>query len=607
MAWKIFAKREIIVNAGIEDFGHLYIEIQNDTNQKIKQLHGYPYDPTTNTWRRAGYPLNSDDIIQGRILPDNQREMTAGVNDQSVLLYSGTQANVEKAVAYAQSALVYVNAYKYDYTTFGADAISDTLFNSNNVFSTIVDAMQQIIPIPQSAVDDIENYRIFLPPNPGAGINMFRGNEWRPLDRVPNRDANGNTVYGSFVKDTGETSLLRGTPYGDQLFGSDVDTDSNDSLYGGGGNDILNGLDGTDYLYGEAGDDDMFLGANDTAKDTQGNDEYFVRINWDSANSEYINIYDDDGLGSLSINADSNPLSGIAMRPRVNGVLVASNLWELGNYYLVEKGSGIIFVMRKDISTSEATSNPKEAILLHNFSRGQTRFGITLSSDIVGTSGADNLSGDTSSQRIEGGAGNDTIFGGSGNDSLYGQAGADSIRGGSGLDTYYYTLGEGQDTIADQGLANEADSVRIAGINSSQATYTRIGTSNDIRIGFTNNATDSILLSRALEVGTGNSIETILFSNDNVTRTADWIRATVLGVNQTSGNDTITAFSDGAGNDSITGSSLNDSLLGGDGLDTIRAGAGNDILDGGTGNDSLFGEAGVDSIRGGVGADSLVG
>ncbi len=74
--------------------------------------------------------------------------------------------------------------------------------------------------------------------------------------------------------------------------------------------------------------------------------------------------------------------------------------------------------------------------------------------------------------------------------------------------------------------------------------------------------------------------------------TFDGTGAIPAGVGQTAG---LTLFG-GAGNDTITGSSLNDLLNGGDGNDSINAAAGNDTLSGGTGNNTLNGGAGTDCV-----------
>jgi Ca2+-binding RTX toxin-like protein len=71
----------------------------------------------------------------------------------------------------------------------------------------------------------------------------------------------------------------------------------------------------------------------------------------------------------------------------------------------------------------------------------------------------------------------------------------------------------------------------------------------------------------------------------------------------------------GPGNDTITGSAINNTLWGDEGDDTINGGGGNDTLDGGSGINALFGDAGNDrllvsvngnSVDGGTETDTLV-
>jgi Ca2+-binding RTX toxin-like protein len=78
-------------------------------------------------------------------------------------------------------------------------------------------------------------------------------------------------------------------------------------------------------------------------------------------------------------------------------------------------------------------------------------------------------------------------------------------------------------------------------------------------------------------------------------------------------NDTVVCGTGGdsvegnGGNDSILGGDGNDHLDGGDGNDTIRGNIGNDAILGRTGNDRLYGDAGNDRITTGLGADSADG
>lgn len=75
-------------------------------------------------------------------------------------------------------------------------------------------------------------------------------------------------------------------------------------------------------------------------------------------------------------------------------------------------------------------------------------------------------------------------------------------------------------------------------------------------------------------------------------------------INGTSGDDTLTGTSS---DDTINGKAGNDSLSGGDGNDTLNGGAGNDILQGGPGIDILHGNGGNDILQGGQGDDQLFG
>jgi Ca2+-binding RTX toxin-like protein len=75
-------------------------------------------------------------------------------------------------------------------------------------------------------------------------------------------------------------------------------------------------------------------------------------------------------------------------------------------------------------------------------------------------------------------------------------------------------------------------------------------------------------------------------------------------LNGGSGNDVLTG---GAGNDHLLGGSGNDNLDGGTGDDELEGGSGNDVLTGGSGNDHLSGGSGNDTLNGGLGQDELNG
>ena len=74
--------------------------------------------------------------------------------------------------------------------------------------------------------------------------------------------------------------------------------------------------------------------------------------------------------------------------------------------------------------------------------------------------------------------------------------------------------------------------------------------------------------------------------------------------NGTAGNDTLTG---GALNDTLNGLGGNNSLIGGADLDILDGGTGNDTLDGGLMNDILKGGAGNDTFADSVGEDTMTG
>ena len=72
----------------------------------------------------------------------------------------------------------------------------------------------------------------------------------------------------------------------------------------------------------------------------------------------------------------------------------------------------------------------------------------------------------------------------------------------------------------------------------------------------------------------------------------------------TTGNDSLVG---GGAGDTLLGLAGNDTLTGNGGADSLDGGDGNDLLNGGTGNDTLLGGAAADTLIGGSGNDTLTG
>ena len=135
----------------------------------------------------------------------------------------------------------------------------------------------------------------------------------------------------------------------------------------------------------------------------------------------------------------------------------------------------------------------------------------------------DELAGEDGNDTIAGGVGPDKLTGGNGNDTITGQGGDDDLTGDAGAD------------VLDGG--GQTDTVRYPGFN--RVLVTLDGAANDGRVGEGDNVRD---------------VETVIT---------------------------------GAGNDSLTGSSADETLDGGAGDDSLKPGTGNDAVIGGAGDDLI--------------------
>lgn len=238
-------------------------------------------------------------------------------------------------------------------------------------------------------------------------------------------------------------------------------------------------------------------------------------------------------------------------------------------------------------------------------------------------SGNDLIEGRGGDDSILGGAGNDTLDGGAGDDTLDGQAGNDLLIGGEGDDVISWMgLGDGDDTVT---MDDGGDTLLVSG-DESDETFS-IGQTDNTLVVREGSASISVTSN-----GIAPGIETVILNaaggDDIITITSvDQVGFLSISVNGGNGNDTITAtgavlgnarllLNGDAGNDTITGSAEDDTILGGDGDDMISGDAGNDTLRGGLGNDSLAGgddddllegEDGNDTLQGDAGNDSLLG
>ena len=332
------------------------------------------------------------------------------------------------------------------------------------------------------------------------------------------------------------------------------------TVTGGNGNDSLVGTGSADKIYGYDGDDQLFGGA--------GND-------------------------SLYGGNDDDTLQGGAGRDSLDG------------------GSGIDTA---DYSTSGAGVSVN---LGTGAASGGDAAGDRFKSieNLIGSDYADTLTGTSGSNTLAGGAGNDQLYGGSGSDVLYGGDGDDTLNGGADADTL--DGGAGNDLL-DYAASSAAVQVNLA--NGTAAGGDAAGDS------FTN--IEGLIGSAYNDVLTGNSGANTIYggggndtisggagadyldgggsSGDLVDYSASSAGVSVnLAIGVASGGDA--AGDTLVGFNNITGSNLNDTLVGNANANQLYGGDGNDSLDGGAGNDLLYGGAGNDTLKGGAGADRLEG
>lgn len=260
------------------------------------------------------------------------------------------------------------------------------------------------------------------------------------------------------------------------------------------------------------------------------------------------------------------------------------------------------------------------------------------------------LAGGLGNDSLYGGMGDDSLDGGAGNDELRGGQGNDYLIGGAGSDTYYFALGDGQDSIDNYDTSSgKVDAIEFAAdIAPGDIVITRSITSLVLSL---HGSTDKVTVSNyfASDDASTSKLEEIRFA-DGTTWDFDQVETLLLqSIVGTDGNDTLNG---GMGTDTLYGGTGDDvyvmddpadaiieyagegidrvnssiswtlgvnlenlTLTGsdaidgrGNGLDNVLHGNdANNVLDGSDGNDSLHGGEGNDTLLGGAGDDLLEG
>ncbi|MFJ7798405.1 matrixin family metalloprotease [Pseudomonas sp. NPDC096950] len=454
----------------------------------------------------------------------------------------------------------------------------------------------------------------------GAGADYLEGgwgNDTYVVDNVG--DVISETIQGGRDVD----SVLASISYALGANLENITLTGNDNLYAIGNtqDNVLTGNDGDNELNGRAGLDTMIGGKGNDIYDVdqkgelalirenanEGTDTVYVvydataqdnAINLGLSNLQNVENVQLLGSGAFTVNGNSlnNTLIGNADSNTLDGGLGADTL-DGGagndNYYVDNVGDVVI---ERGTSASEIDAVASTV----DFTLGANLEYLTLL-------GSANLNG-------TGNASNNVIIGNTGNNILDGGIGGDYLAGGTGNDTYI--IDNVGDVISETStLASEIDTVRSSvnyalGANLENITLT--GTDNIYAIGNAQNNVmigndgDNELNGRAgldtMIGGKGNDIYDvdqpgeIALIQENANEGKDTIyvvyyataqdHAINLGLSNLQNVEDVRLL--GTGEFSVTGNSLNNTLIGNADSNTLDGGLGADTMDGGAGNDNYY-------------------
>ncbi|QIX86613.1 calcium-binding protein [Campylobacter ureolyticus] len=331
-----------------------------------------------------------------------------------------------------------------------------------------------------------------------------------------------DTIYGGNGNDVLNANAGDDTVYGgngdDEIYGGDGD----DTLYGNNGNDTINGEFGDDIIYAGEGDDilngdlgnDILVGGsgNDTLLGGDGDDTYIFNlgdgkdiITERELSEPYLIRQDsfDTVKFTKGVNKDDVLLSrngdDLIIKNKTNGdeITVKNHFFLSNRYYKInsiEFDDGTIWdekyidhnaVYYGSDANDELSGYMGNDDIIKAGSGNDTIYGFDEDDEIYGEDGDDYLSGGNG---IEKNTGNDKLYGGAGNDQLRGEDGNDYLNGGSGDDRYYYSYGDGFDTIENEG--GGSDSLIFFDITRDRLSFSK--EENDLIINIDNDANQGV-------------------------------------------------------------------------------------------------------------------
>lgn len=416
-------------------------------------------------------------------------------------------------------------------------------------------------------------------------------------------DAGNDTLFGGAGRDE-----LYGYADNDKLNGGDDDDKldggyGDDTLHGDNGNDELDGGYGNDAIFGDAGNDTLLVGyGTDTFDGGVGVDTVSfakiytsISLTLTAAATTWIystyakltfqhveNVIGSGYADTLTGNAGNNVLDGANGNDILDG--------GAGNDTLIG-GDGDDTLKGGAGSDAASYATAKSAV----------KVDLAIVAAQVTGAGKDTLSG---IENLIGSAFDDQLFGNAAANTFTGGMGDDYIDGRAGIDTVNYA--DATTGVAVNLSLTGSQDTKGAGFDKLVSIENVTGSAFDDKL--TGNAAANILLG-----GGGDDILRGLQGNDtlnggsgfDIASYSEVTAALTLSLSKTTAQAAATAGQDtfvsieglegGAGNDTLTGSTVANLLIGNKGNDKLYGLEGNDLLRGGEGNDLLNGGAGTDT------------
>lgn len=416
----------------------------------------------------------------------------------------------------------------------------------------------------------------------------------------------------------------------------------NDSVFARGDNDTLNGGDGNDFLSGEAGNDFLFgpdlsqdirnpgrgeidrlvggdgadlfsLGFrrtsvnpaeavvyyNDGDSDTNGDDDFAVLVDFDSAEDTVVlgGDREDYVVGPSprafiatgdSIFLDTNKNGLFDQQDELIAIVKGSRNLNLDNGSFLFEGGNIV---------DDPIGNPDEEDDINEPIQGTPENDSLTGDDadniILGLDGNDTIKGLAGDDSLSGGAGRDRLLGEANNDVLDGGSEKDIYTGGSGDDTFVVSSTSGKDVIQDMQNGNDIIQIVEADLASFEdLSFVQKNENTQVRLDGTTIAVLKNTKARGFEESD--------FSFDV---SSGLQRSQAPSLETPSRSKPSYGMIQGQ---EIIGSDESEALNGNNNDNVIRGKAGDDTLNGRGGDDQLIGDQGDDTMKGGKGNDQMV-